>query len=46
MTGRYYGSNATEFFYPPVKDDEIPGIHRGILQPIPMLKGLVSKIIE
>ena len=47
MTGRYYGTDATEFFYPPVEDDydETRGI-RGILQPMPMVKGLVLKIIE
>lgn len=47
MTGRYYGTDATKFFYPPVEDDydETQGI-RGILQPMPMVKGLVLKIIE
>ena len=51
MTGRYYGKDATEFFYPPVGNRKIDvkkgstGI-RGILQPMPMVKGLVLKIIE
>ncbi|KKM04181.1 hypothetical protein LCGC14_1766830 [marine sediment metagenome] len=35
MTGRYYGKDHTEFFYPP----------KGILQPIPRLSELVLTII-
>jgi len=35
MTGRYYGKDATENFYPP----------KGILQPIPRLSELVLTII-
>ncbi len=45
MTGRYYGEDKTENFYPP-KAAGIPGITQGILQPIPRLQGLVLTIIE
>ncbi|KKN16639.1 hypothetical protein LCGC14_0973930 [marine sediment metagenome] len=46
MTGRYYGGDATEFFYPPKAKIDIPGITQGILQPMPRLQELVLTIIE